>query len=267
MLVKSISRCAPSAPRFSMARVARAFGALLCFLSVAGCGGKLAPLDTDAGPAHDAHADDGASSLVVTSVTPSSGPNSGGTQVVIGGEGFVPGGSLVSFGGFPATGVSCASTTECTAVSPFAGYQDFGQQVHVQVSVPGSRGDAPQTSPAGPLDVFTYTSGPDCHFELSCAEASSFANLVITCPTSVSFYQQIAHTLTGPVSVGTTYTTPTEDLGIDVVACFGDAASTSCTTFAAASSQWACGTTVFCWNCVNRFHGYCSPGPPPTCVK
>lgn len=244
-----------------------AFGALLCILSVAGCGGKLAPLDTDAGPVNDGAADESASPLVVTSVTPSSGPNSGGTHVVVQGEGFVPGESSISFGGLSATGVSCASTKECTAVSPFAGYHDFDQRVHVQVSVPGSQGDAPQTSPAGPLDAFTYTSGPNCNYELSCAEASSFANLVITCPTSVSFYRQVAHTLTGPVSVGTTYTTATEDFPIDIVACFGDAASTSCTTFAAASSDWACGTAVFCFNCVNRFRGRCLPGPPPACVK
>jgi hypothetical protein len=239
---------------------------LLCvaaLLAGAGCGGKLAPLEADAGGAADAAADGDASGPFVTSVTPSSGPNCGGTQVVIGGYGFVPGSSDVTFAGFPATG-SCSSTTECTALSAFAGYQDFDQPVHVQVAVRSEDGGA-NVSPTTPLDVFTYTAGPRCSFILSCAGTLYFPDLVITCPTSVTFYSQYLHGLTARTK-GTTYRTGTEDFPIVVVACFGDSATTSCTTFVATSSPLACGNSDLCVTCIQA-GGKCDVGPPPTCTK
>ena len=87
----------------------------------------------------------------VTSLSPSTGPTTGGTQVTLTGTGFstTAGATAVEFGTTAATGVSCASTTTCVAVSP-----------------PGS-GSVPVTaivggvqSYAGAGTLFTYESPP-----------------------------------------------------------------------------------------------------------
>jgi len=51
-------------------------------------------------------------------LSPTSGPEAGGTLVTITGQGFVPGQTSVSFGLSPATGVDCPSTALCRAFSP-----------------------------------------------------------------------------------------------------------------------------------------------------
>ena len=151
-------------------------------IAVAACGGKLVPVPADAGDAADEAPEYGDGGPFVTRVTPDSGPNSGGTQVTVDGYNFAPGQSAVAFAGFPARG-SCASSTQCIVVSPYAGHQGYDQQVHVQVTVPGADG-GPIMSPATPLDVFTYTAGPQCDLTLSCEGESYYPKMVITCPTS-----------------------------------------------------------------------------------
>jgi hypothetical protein len=54
----------------------------------------------------------------VTSVSPTSGPAAGGTLVTIAGSGFIPGATIIRFGGAAATSVSCSSSERCTAISP-----------------------------------------------------------------------------------------------------------------------------------------------------
>jgi hypothetical protein len=56
----------------------------------------------------------------VTSVSPGQGPAAGGNTVAIAGTGFAtaPGATMVAFGANAATGVSCSSTTSCTAKAP-----------------------------------------------------------------------------------------------------------------------------------------------------
>jgi IPT/TIG domain len=56
----------------------------------------------------------------ITGLSPTSGPESGGTEVTITGAGFTPGseGLSVLFGGVAATSVECLSTSECIAVTP-----------------------------------------------------------------------------------------------------------------------------------------------------
>lgn len=56
----------------------------------------------------------------VAAISPNSGTTSGGTAVTITGANFstTPGAATVDFGSTPATGVSCTSTTSCTAISP-----------------------------------------------------------------------------------------------------------------------------------------------------
>jgi hypothetical protein len=55
----------------------------------------------------------------IASLTPESGPVTGGTAVTINGANFstTPGGTTFKFGGLPATGVSCSST-QCTVTAP-----------------------------------------------------------------------------------------------------------------------------------------------------
>lgn len=236
-------------------------------IATAACGGKIAPIDIDAGDAGDAPPDGEDGGPFVTRVTPSAGPNCGGTQVTIDGYGFVPGRSDVTFAGFPATG-SCASNTQCTATSAFAGYQEFDQTVHVQVTVPASAADAgPRTSPATPLDVFTYTAGPHCSLTLSCANEAYFPDMVITCPTTVNFYLSFQYQLTTVVSRAATYQTGTEEFPIAVVACYGDATKTSCTTYVSVASPFTClAPDAVCTYC-KELGGKCSAGPNPTCTR
>jgi hypothetical protein len=83
----------------------------------------------------------------LTSLTPAQGPAAGGTVVTLSGSGFstVPRATTVTFGGAPATGVSCQSSTQCTTTTP------AGQgSVDVRVTVGG------QTSVAHPQARFTY---------------------------------------------------------------------------------------------------------------
>jgi uncharacterized repeat protein (TIGR01451 family) len=55
---------------------------------------------------------------VIASITPPQAHILGGKTVTISGSNFAVGGTTFSFGGTAATGVSCASTTSCTAVVP-----------------------------------------------------------------------------------------------------------------------------------------------------
>ncbi|TMD38136.1 MAG: hypothetical protein E6I88_14615, partial [Chloroflexi bacterium] len=86
----------------------------------------------------------------VTGVAPNSGAIGGGTVVAITGTNFstLAGSTTVSFAGVAATGVSCTSTTNCSATSP-AGTGT----VHVQVTVGG------QNSASSAADQFTYAAG------------------------------------------------------------------------------------------------------------
>ena len=81
----------------------------------------------------------------VVSVSPSSGPEAGGTPVTITGTNFTPT-SSVSFGGFPAASVVVNSATSITAASPAhcPGVAD------VTVTTPGG------TSLTSPADRFTF---------------------------------------------------------------------------------------------------------------
>jgi large repetitive protein len=56
----------------------------------------------------------------ITGLSPHSGPEAGGTSVIVSGSGFAPGAiaTIFRFGTAPATSVNCSSTTECTTVSP-----------------------------------------------------------------------------------------------------------------------------------------------------
>jgi IPT/TIG domain len=84
----------------------------------------------------------------ITSVTPNSGPMAGGTSVTITGSGFALGSATKINLARAATGVECASTSVCTAISPL---HDKPAVVDAQAIVNG------YVSPKNiPADQFTY---------------------------------------------------------------------------------------------------------------
>lgn len=85
----------------------------------------------------------------ISSISPSSGPLAGGTSVTVDGTNFVPGATTIQFGGVDATSFSCASTTQCTAVSP-ASTSATTTVVDVTATTAGG------TSPITVADKFTY---------------------------------------------------------------------------------------------------------------
>lgn len=85
----------------------------------------------------------------VTSISPTSGPQAGGTAVTITGTGFSTTGTTVDFGTTPSTAVVCSSTTSCTASSPVGGSGTL-DIVDVTVTVNGI------TSATSSSDLFTY---------------------------------------------------------------------------------------------------------------
>ena len=84
--------------------------------------------------------------VTISSVTPNTGATIGGTVVTIVGTNFVPGGTTINFGANPATKVSCANATTCTATSPAGA----AGTVHVSLT------DINGTSAVVPADQFTY---------------------------------------------------------------------------------------------------------------
>jgi hypothetical protein len=251
---------------------------LLC--GVAACGGKIAPLPDagDAGEDADARSaeenadtgDDAGLDPVVDSVTPSSGPNSGGTSVVIRGDGFVgDGGTQITFAGFPASNVVCESAHECVAVTPYAGEASTDQVVHVQATVGGLLGDpAAHSSAMRAQDQFTFLAGPPCTGAIVCI-GMDFPKLSIACPVPVSFYDQPMTSQQVLVGTGETLTVDTSTTGGDVAACYGDPATTSCSTFSIFEPVWSiCGAPDFCVAC-KSVGGACGTDEygNPTCTR
>jgi len=86
---------------------------------------------------------------LVTSVSPTSGPAAGGTTVTVSGSGFALGSSAtkIKFGAAASKAVNCASSTQCTAVSP----KHEAGTVHVTAVV--NKVKSPQTA----ADQFKFT--------------------------------------------------------------------------------------------------------------
>src|SRR5258705_320439 len=99
-----------------------------------------------AGTSRDAHAQ--VPAPTVTSISPNSGPATGGTPVNITGDNFIRA-TAVRFGGTPATSFTVNSATSITATSP-AGSGT------VDVTVTNSSGN----SATGAVGQFTYAAAP-----------------------------------------------------------------------------------------------------------
>lgn len=116
----------------------------------AGAAGEVAVTVTDAAGTSAAGPHDSFKyEPVVTGLSPASGTTKGGTRVTISGAGFLAGSSetTIEFGSAAATQVSCASSTECSAVAP----AHAAGKVAVKVKVNGT------TSASGPADRYTYS--------------------------------------------------------------------------------------------------------------
>ncbi len=85
----------------------------------------------------------------VSSISPATGPASGGTTVTIGGQGFT-GATQVLFGGIAATSVTVNSDSQITVVAPASTNQQTGP-VDVTVTTPIG------TSSTASADLFNYT--------------------------------------------------------------------------------------------------------------
>ena len=106
---------------------------------------------------------------VVTGVSPSSGPQRGGTIVSIRGAGF-SGATAVSFGSIPATAFTVNSATLITATSPTG----TPSSVAVTVTAPGG------TSPPSSADLFTYIAAAPVVGGLSPAIGPAAGGTVVT---------------------------------------------------------------------------------------
>ncbi len=177
----------------------------------------------------------------VTSITPSSGPNVGGTRITITGARFdTTGKTQFYLGSNAATNVSCPTSTQCTATVPRISLQSTAASYDVQ-AVTGT-----VVSRAGAQDLYTYTAGPACTSSFSCVGIGfGFPFSVAVCPTSASFYELFGTSSQELVGTGTTYEFDTNDVGLGGVAC--DPTTGSCTGIVTYESSAS----------------YCGAVPPP----
>jgi hypothetical protein len=194
----------------------------------------------------------------VARVTPSVGPNTGGTQVEVGGTGFATSGTEITVGSVPATGVTCYSATRCVLTTP--NFEDFvgsagSQTADIQVTVNG------MASQLSSLDRFTYTAGPSCSAALRCAATFGFPMLVVQCPAQVNFYDFATTPNQTLVGSGSSFTIPTTDVTNLLAAC--DPKTGSCSTYSTfVASPTYCGSLPpqppnFCKNCT-KTGGICT---------
>ena len=150
---------------------------------------------------------------VVTGVSPTSGPGTGGTLVTITGTGF-GGSTVVDFGTTAATGVAVVNSTKITAVSP-AGTGT----VDVTVTTPGGK------SATSSADQFTYivapavtgvspTSGPGAGGTLVTITGSGLTGATVvdfgtTAATNVTVVSNTEITADSPAGTGTVDVTVT----------------------------------------------------------
>jgi type II secretory pathway pseudopilin PulG len=114
---------------------------------------------------------------VVSSISPSSGPDSGSTLVTITGSGFT-GATSVNFGSSAASNVTVVSDTQITVTAP-AGQSGSG--VHVTVTTPsGSSGNSASggTSVTTGADVYNYVASGNLDYAQMATDATAIATLV-----------------------------------------------------------------------------------------
>jgi hypothetical protein len=145
----------------------------------------------------------------VTSVSPTSGPTSGGTSVTITGTAFT-GATQVSFGGTPATGFTINGATSITATAPAAA---AGQ---VDVTVANAAG----TSATGASDKYTYVTPVVAGAASATVAYDSSANPITLnlsggVPASVAVALAASHGTVTAAGTAITYTPTTGFFGSD----------------------------------------------------
>ena len=135
----------------------------------------------------------------VTSLTPNTGPTSGGTSVVIAGTGFVSG-ATVKFGALSAASVTVNSPTSITAVSPATITPGT-----VSVIVTTSGGDSTPAGAQGTAaDDFTYTTVAPTITSLSPTTGTTAGGTSVTI-TGTGFGTGATSWLTGVQMAGVNY--------------------------------------------------------------
>jgi hypothetical protein len=142
-----------------------------------------------------------ASVPVVTSITPISGPVSGGTTVQISGAGFVPG-TTVKFGAVPAASVSVTSASLINAVTPAV---TSGGTVSLTVTTPaGNSTTVPNGFTFVTLPTVTVSATDDTAGEPGTGAGAGTFTFTRTGSTSASL--TVNFTVSGSASSGTDYT-------------------------------------------------------------
>lgn len=161
----------------------------------------------------------------VTSVSPSSGPTTGGTVVIVKGTGFLNATS-VKFGAVPATTFTVNSSSKITATAP------AGALGTVDVTVSGPGGTSAITS----ADKYTYALAPSIS-SLSPASGTTAGGTVVTITgtsftgaTAVKFGTKAATTFTVISDSKISVTSPSHSVGLVDVTVVGPGGTSPITT-------------------------------------
>lgn len=150
--------------------------------------------------------------VTVTSVTPSSGTDAGGTRVTINGTGFT-GATAVAFDGVPGTSLYIASDTQIAVTTP----AHAPAAVHVRVT--NSRATSPETS----ADLYTYIAGLPTITTVSPAFGPVAGGDTVTitgtnlASTEAVTVGGVAATITGTTSTTVTITVPPGTYGVKAI--------------------------------------------------
>lgn len=162
---------------------------------------------------------------VVSSVTPGSGPTTGGTLVAIGGSGFQTG-AAVSFGGVPATGVSVTGPSLISATTP----AHAAGAVAVSVTNPDSQ--------SGSLsNGFTFTAVGSASADIAISKTDSADPVVV----GTSFDYTLIVSNSGPDSATSVSVSDTLPAGVSFVSATPTQGSY---TFDGNTLSWSAGALV-----------------------
>jgi hypothetical protein len=179
-----------------------------------------------------------ASPPTITSVSPASGPVTGGNTVTITGTGFLSSNTTVNFGSTPATNVVVVSDTQITATAPAS----TGGPADVTVTTPFG------TTPIVPADDYTYlVPGLATAFNPASIVAGATSTLTITLsnpnPTSATLLANLVDTFPANLVVAATPNAATTCSG-GVLTAVAGATSITLATGAGIPAAGACTVQV-----------------------
>jgi hypothetical protein len=192
----------------------------------------------------------------VTKVSPSSGPNIGGNRVEVDGAPFnTTGATTISFGGNPASPVTCPTSTQCFTVAPNEGVATSVTMTATVNGISSNRWDNLN---------YTYLGGPACTTNITCTgRAFGFPGLDVQCTSPANFYDLFGTPNVEFLASGVSYDFDMNDTQNTAAAC---APGGSCTSFSLyEASATYCGALPpqppnFCKEC-RATGGICTTGP------